>query len=361
MKGLEKLMKQNSKKIRQFFAALLGVLLILNSLSLAAPSMVYAEESETQIVEETADEAQEEVSDVEAGEEAEPGDAADEEEAAEEEAEEPAEEAEPSEEVPEEVEEEAEVEEVEETEEEAEPEEAPQEEEAEEEPELLEEEKTELDFPQFQADNDGKTVLAFTSDIHNGTSSGSESNVGSNRLTTWLSNVSPKYNNNIGVFGFCGDMAGANTNETTFWTFTKTVMDNITSHNMDGVYAVGNHEYMNGQMATATASPEVRGKYKLNAEGRAVSGENYVMYCLGTNSSHGSSWAYDDSQITSLTNYLNSVSNDKVIIILTHFPLHDYGMHRTGNTVPVLNAINAAAVGADGTYGTSDDKKIVFL
>nr|MCR5005757.1 Ig-like domain-containing protein [Clostridiales bacterium] len=351
-------MKQNSKKIRQFFAALLGVLLILNSLSLAAPSMVYAEESETQVVDETADEAQEEVSDVEAGEEAEPGDAADEEEAAEEEAEEPTEEAEPSEGVPEEVEEEAEVEEVEETEEEAEPEEDPQEEEAEEveeEPELLEEED---DLPQYQADGDGTTVLAFTSDIHNGAGG---DNISNNRLTTWLDIVMRKYNNDIGVMGFCGDMAGANTDQSTFWTYTNTVMNNISSHGMDGVYAVGNHEYGNGQMATTSNSPEVRNRYKLNAEGRAVSGENYVIYCLGTNSSHGSNWAYDDSQITTLTNYLNSVSNDKVIIILTHFPLHDYGMHRTGNTVPVLNAINAAAVGSDGTYGTADDKKIVFL
>ncbi len=204
------------------------------------------------------------------------------------------------------------------------------------------------------------TYLAFTSDIHNG-AGGIESNISNNRLTTWLSKVMQKYNNEIQLMGFCGDMAGANTNTSTFWTCTQVVMDNISNHGMTGVYAVGNHEYGNGSFATTSNSPEVRAKYKLNAEARAEDDENYVIYCLGTNSSHGSDWAYDDSQITSLTNYMNSVSNDKVIIILTHFPLHDYGMHRTGNTVPVLNAINAAAVGADGTYGTSDDKKIVFL
>ncbi|MBR3350964.1 MAG: Ig domain-containing protein, partial [Erysipelotrichaceae bacterium] len=214
---------------------------------------------------------------------------------------------------------------------------------------------------EVKAASDGKTYIAFTSDIHNGTASGGETNVSSNRLTTWLSNVMPKYDNNISVMGFCGDMASASSNSSTFWTFTDTVMDNVESHNMSGVYAVGNHEYGNGSFATTSNSPEVRGKYKLNAEARAVASEDYVIYCLGTNSSHGSNWAYDDSQITTLTNYLNSVSNDKVIIILTHFPLHDYGMHRTGNTVPVLNAVNTAAIGKDGTYGTEDDKKIVFL
>ena len=217
------------------------------------------------------------------------------------------------------------------------------------------------DSPQLRATNGGKTVLAFTSDIHNGTASGGETNVGNNRLSTWLSKVQPMYNNSIEVFGFCGDMAAASSNSSTFWTFTKTVMDNIDDHGLTGVYAVGNHEYMNGSFDSTSNSPEVRGKYKLNAESRAVSGENYVIYCLGTNSGHGTSWAYDDSQITTLTNYLDSVSNDKVIIILTHFPLHDYGSHRTSNTLPVLNALNNAALGDDGKYGTSDDKKIVFL
>ncbi len=208
---------------------------------------------------------------------------------------------------------------------------------------------------------DGTTYLAFTSDIHNGTASGGETNVSNIRLTTWLSNVQPKYDNRINVFGFCGDMAAASSNTSTFWTFTKTVMDNIDSHGLTGVYAVGNHEYMNGSFGSTSNSPEVQGKYALNAEGLAPAGEKYVMYCLGTNSSHGSSWAYDDSQITALTNYINGVSRDKVIIILTHFPLHDYGMHRTGNTAPLVKALNSAAAGADATYGTDDDRKIVYL
>ncbi len=207
----------------------------------------------------------------------------------------------------------------------------------------------------------GTTVLAFTSDVHNGTQSGGETNVSANRLTTWLNKVNPLYDNKIQVMGFCGDMASAGSNSLTFWEYTQTVMGIIDSRNMSGVYAVGNHEYSNGSFDTTSNYPEVRGRYDLNAEGRAVDGENYVIYCLGTGSGHGSNWAYDDTQITALTTYINSVSRDKVIIILTHFPLHDYGMHRTGNTQPLLNALNTAAAGADGSYGTSDDKKIVYL
>jgi uncharacterized protein YjdB len=205
------------------------------------------------------------------------------------------------------------------------------------------------------------TVLAFTSDVHNGTASGGETNVGANRLQTWLDNVQSMYDNNVKVMGFCGDMGAASSNSSTFWTFTQTVMDKVADNSLTGVYAVGNHEYMNGSFDSTSNSPEVRGKYVLNGEGRNVEGENYRIYCLGTNSGHGSSWAYDDSQITALTNYLNGVSNDKVIIILTHFPLHNYGSHRTSNTAPVLSAVNTAAAGEDGIYGNADDKKIVFL
>ena len=142
-------------------------------------------------------------------------------------------------------------------------------------------------------------ALAFTSDVHNGTqlNGSGETNLSAIRMQNWLSIVQPKYNNAIQVMGFCGDMAAASSNSTTFWTFTQTVMDVVTDNGMTGVYAVGNHEYMNGDFAT-THNAAVQGKYVLNAEGRAVDGEKYVMYCLGTNSSHGTSWAYDDSQIT---------------------------------------------------------------
>ena len=362
-------MLQFSKASKRFFAALLGVLLILNSLSILNPAVVYGAEGD--VVESSSEEQEDVLAEDDVVEEDEivapDGDS---EEVADEEAEsedEPAEDAEEGDPVEDgsvdDTEGEAAEDEVVDEEEaaEAEEEEEAPAEEAEEEIETLEEEEDDLDgldYPKYQADNDGITVLAFSSDIHNG-HGGTE--VANNRLTTWLSNVMPKYNNNIGVFGFCGDMGGGDTSSSTFWTYTKNVMNNIDTHNMSGIYAVGNHEYMNGSMASTTNSPEVREKYTLNAEGRAVSNEDYVIYCLGTNSSHGSSWAYDDSQITSLTNYVNSVSNDKVIIILTHFPLHDYGMHRTSNTDPILKALNAAAVGSDGTYGTADDKKIVFL
>ena len=73
---------------------------------------------------------------------------------------------------------------------------------------------------------EGVTALAFTSDVHNGTAVGSETNVSAIRMQKWLDNVQPKYSNAIQVMGFCGDMgAGGNTNASSFWTYTKTVMD----------------------------------------------------------------------------------------------------------------------------------------
>ena len=360
------------EKNKRFFAVLLGILLIVCQLQPLNPALLYAAEDEA-IVDEVSSDTEAEDTLAEADSDA-PGDEIDAPDEDSSDAEDP-EDIESEDEIDEDLEsgepiEDASVEETEveaeepEVETSVETEEVIEPETVDEEPKLLAEEEEPpslLEVPQYQPDNDGTTVLAFTSDIHNGTASGGETNVSNIRLSTWLSIAMQKYNNDIGVFGFCGDMAAASSNSSTFWTFTKTVMDNIDDHGMTGVYAVGNHEYMNGEFATTQNSPDVRGKYKLNDEARAISSENYVIYCLGTNSSHGTNWAYDDSQITTLSNYLDRVSNDKVIIILTHFPLHDYGSHRTSNTLPVLNAINAAAVGADGNYGTADDKKIVFL
>ena len=204
------------------------------------------------------------------------------------------------------------------------------------------------------------TVLAFSSDVHNGTASGGETNVSALRMNSWLDAVNPKYNNKISVMGFCGDMAAASSNQTTFWTFTQTAWDKVTDHGISVVCTTGNHEYSNGQYGSV--SNDTRNQYILNGQGRAVSGENYRIYCLGANSSN---WGYDDSQATALTNFMNSVTDDKPTIILTHFPLHYYsggGQTRTTtNAIAILNAVNNAAVGPDGQYGTSDDKKIIFL
>ena len=231
------------------------------------------------------------------------------------------------------------------------------------------EEATEEPVRAQKAASDGSTYLAFTSDVHNGTqlNNSGEANLGANRLNTWLEKVQPLYNNDIQVMGFCGDMGAASSNSTTFWEYTQTVMNKVDGYNMTGVYAVGNHEYMNGSYGSTSNYPEVRNKYVLNDVGRDNASENYHMYCLGSNSS---SYTYSSAQITSLTNYLESINDKKPIIILTHFPLHYYsgggsgwgGSSRTTeNANQVIDAVNQVAVGPDGNYGTSDDKKIIFL
>ncbi len=207
------------------------------------------------------------------------------------------------------------------------------------------------------------TVLAFSSDVHNGTAVGSESNASAVRMDNWLDVVNPKYNNKIELMGFCGDMGTANANGSAFWNYVQTALNVVAEHGITTVVTTGNHEYMNGSF-TPTTNDTTR-QYILNSQGRAEAGENYRIYCLGSNSS---SYTYDSGQVTSLTNFLNSVTDDKPTIILTHFPLHYYrsssswgGERVTQNAESVINAVNAAAAGPDGTYGNSDDRKIVFL
>ncbi len=216
-----------------------------------------------------------------------------------------------------------------------------------------------------RAAGDELTVLAFTSDVHNGTqlNNTGATNLSATRLRTWLTNVNPKYSNKISLMGFCGDMAAASSNDSTFWTFTKEVMDVVDEFNIESVYTTGNHEYYNGKYHTTSNYPEVRSKYFLNEEALHRESDNYIMYCMGSNTAYstGSSWGYEASQITALLDYLNGLGNDKPIIVLTHFPLHYYSSRTMANAADVISAVNQAAAGTDGKYGTSDDKKIVFL
>ena len=63
-------------------------------------------------------------------------------------------------------------------------------------------------------ENADKTVLAFTSDIHN-----NEDNIAANRLDAWLDKMEGKYGD-IDVMSFCGDMGSARAKENEFWAYT---------------------------------------------------------------------------------------------------------------------------------------------
>ena len=201
------------------------------------------------------------------------------------------------------------------------------------------------DEPELLADIPGttgsKTVLAFTSDVHN-----NDANAARNRMNNWLTNViaTNKYEG-IDVFGFCGDMGHLNLNGDSFWTAVNNVMTAVDAAGIDGVYTTGNHEYYNGQFGTTSNS--VKSKYLIDQKG--YEGRNFIIYCLG---SQANSDNYTSNQINALKSFLNGVGNDKVIIFITHFPLHRYSNRTTTNADQVIDALNDAV---------ASGKKIVML
>jgi len=186
------------------------------------------------------------------------------------------------------------------------------------------------------------TVLAFTSDIHN-----ASNNTAANRLDTWLGKVAAIHGG-INAMSFCGDMGSASAGESQFWDYTQAVMDVVSNRGIPGVYTTGNHEFYNGNFSSTSNS--VKSKYVVGDVGKE--GSNYIIYCMGTTNWSGNSDNFTTEQISSLTNYLDSVGDAKPIIVLVHFPLHRYSSRSTTNADKVIDALNGAA---------NDGKKIVLL
>ena len=192
-----------------------------------------------------------------------------------------------------------------------------------------------------QAEGDGaslratktKTVLTFTSDIHN-----SSNNTAANRLDKWLDFVSEEYGG-IDAMGFCGDMGQASGSGSTWWGYVNSVMTVAENDVDEVVYTTGNHELMNGNF-TPTANEQTR-KYIVGEE--AINASNYRIFCLGTDNWDNYRDHYSSSQISGLRDYLNSTGTDKPIIILTHFPIHHFSSRTTDNADQVIDVLNAAA------------------
>lgn len=209
-----------------------------------------------------------------------------------------------------------------------------------------------------QAD-DITTVLAFTSDTHNGGRQGLD-NISAERLATWVENAEAKHGE-IDVMGFGGDMGSANSSSpTVFWQNSQNVMNSVTQGVGKGVYTTGNHEYqMGGNYTTAIEDPnstyyDTVSNYIENSIGD--NGSDYVMYCMGSSSyaePNGGWNRYTDSQISALRTFLNEDHGDKVIFVITHYPLHKTSARTVNGADNVLNLLNTAA--------TEKGLKIVYL
>ena len=214
----------------------------------------------------------------------------------------------------------------------------------------------------FAKTADGKTVVAFTSDVHNAANNGSR-----DRLLSWIDSVE----NTIGeidYMGMCGDMGEANTRGEQWWNFVEAVMDAAESKIGSGnvFYTTGNHEYYNGSYASTTNA--MASRYLVDQKAPVPGSENFQLYCLGTDNWDNSQDNYTQAQINKLTAFLEGIDDDdtRPIFIITHYPLHtnqsdsssggwgSYGGYGrvTANASGVINALNAAA---------SRGKTIIFL
>lgn len=189
------------------------------------------------------------------------------------------------------------------------------------------------------------TVLAFTSDVHN-----KSDNIAAIRQSNWIDTVIKKYGK-IDAMGFCGDMGSGRAKESEFWDYTKAIMDVTDKKGITDVYTTGNHEFKNGNYS-GTSNPVAK-KFIVDEEG--LVGDNYLIYCLGTENWDNSTDNYTTDQISKLRKYLTGASADKPIVVLTHFPLHYYKgsqTRKTKNADQVIDVLNEAS---------NAGKKIVLL
>ena len=184
------------------------------------------------------------------------------------------------------------------------------------------------------------TYLAFTSDVHHGTSDANSAN----RLNGWLKSVAGKIGDDIDVMNFCGDFGSASANESQYWQYAQAVLDAATNSGVvhDKVYTTGNHEFYNGKYASSTNSV----KNGFTRLGEARNASNYIIYAFGVHDWDSMSDHYDTDDIGKLDSYLGGLSSSdqtKPIFILTHFPIHSFQSRRTSNADQVVKVLNKYA------------------
>ena len=199
-----------------------------------------------------------------------------------------------------------------------------------------------------------RTVLAFTSDAHNDSNNNSGKRTG-----TFIDSVVAEFGK-LDAMGFCGDMGSASAGESDFWNYVQKVIDAVAEKNVTAVYTTGNHEFYNGNYATTTNA--VKNNFKVDQIG--LEGDNFVIYCLGTDNWNNTRDNYTTEQVSKLTSFLESASPDKPIFVISHFPLHSIGSRTTANADLVIDALNAGAArglkitflwGHNHTYANSSE------
>ena len=196
------------------------------------------------------------------------------------------------------------------------------------------------------------TVLAFSSDVHNQLAD----HLGAERLATWIDKIYSIYDQQIEVMGFCGDL-GDYQGGVNYWNLVQEVMDVVNARIPDEIgqvfYTTGNHEYDHKDDSSIYTHDlnDITSQYIEDQP--AIDTENYHIYCVGTSNfvSEGQN-IISINQINALSEYLDSIEDDKPIIILNHYPLHFTTSRTIRRADMMIDRLNSAA---------QSGKKIVFL
>ncbi len=151
------------------------------------------------------------------------------------------------------------------------------------------------------------------------------------------------------VLGFTSDVHQNNTNLTQWLTSIKNKGIELDRMTFGGDYNVGYsgdaEAITTRNAASAVLGSEVpitlvRGNHEttdssLFAKGLVYNGEAYAMFALDT-----SGESFLDSDMTALSNALASIPSSKPVFVMTHRPIHYYGMRTTLKASQMINLLN---------------------
>jgi len=176
-------------------------------------------------------------------------------------------------------------------------------------------------LPGFAADTPTKdTVVVFTSDVHQTSSS---NNASAQRLSQFLTYINGEYGP-VDALGVCGDL-GYQVKGDRYWARAQQVIDNVAALGIKGIYTTGNHEHENGYFSTTTNAT----KNYFTRLGVGKAADNYEIYCFGAASTTNE---FPESDIEALSDYLKSVGTEKPVFILSHYALHALTYSEGGQT-----------------------------
>ena len=169
---------------------------------------------------------------------------------------------------------------------------------------------------------DDESYIGFTSDMHDETGN----------LRNWLTGVQNAVDPDLEHMAFGGDFT-YNRSISSFNEAVKIVNELVGKDK--GVYTTGNHEYDNSSVAQQMASTP-----GFKRIGLAADEINYDIYCVGAADTGANYGTFNQSDRTTLENYLKDAPKDEPIFIVTHWPLHYISGRTTTGASEMIDLLN---------------------